>query len=211
MSGTKWCATIEMATAIAKAAAYTQGIDVQISVRLTEGSPQRPAAYLIYDSTKNSLNHLRIAFSLISPSTMTPEGLCFEGMFKKGWFKASTNEVDSYFLNISDGEPGMDGYNGRSAIQHTARIVNKMKTELDMQVLSFFLDRCDYPRKGDGANQPTNEEKMKQYQQLVQSFSSSNSGTQFKHMYGRDASVVDPGSALMIARELNKKFMTLAA
>ena len=57
----------------------------------------------------------------------------------------------------------------------------------------------------------TAEEKLQQYQKLVETFNGSSNGADFKRMYGRDASVVDPESALMIARELNKKFMTLAA
>ena len=209
MNGNKWLSTITMTTAIAKAAAYTQGIDVQVSFRVTEGSPERPTVYLVYDSTKNSLNHLRIAFILTGPSSMTPEGLCFEGMLKKGWFKASSKDMDSYFLNISDGAPGMLGYNGRAALQHTAQIVNRMKTELSMQVMSFFIENTNSHWEKDKAQ--TVEEKLQHYQSLVEKFNGSGQGADFKRMYGRDASVVDPGSALMIARELNKKFMTLAA
>ena len=210
MGGSKWLSTITMTTAIAKAAAYTQGIDVQVSFRVTEGSPERPTVYLVYDSTKNSLNHLRIAFILTGPSSMTPEGLCFEGMLKKGWFKASSNEMDSYFLNISDGAPGMLGYAGRAAVQHTAQIVNRMKAELDIKVLSFFIESTG-SRYEDRDKVKTAQEKLQQYQKLVETFNGSSSGADFKRMYGRDASVVDPESALMIARELNKKFMTLAA
>jgi hypothetical protein len=209
MGGRKWLSTITMTTAIAKAAAYTQGIDVQVSFRVTEGSPERPTVYLVYDSTKNSLNHLRIAFGLTGPCSMTPEGLCFEGMLKKGWFKASSNEMDSYFLNISDGAPGMSGYGGSAALCHTARIVNRMKAELSIQVLSFFIENTG--SRWDDDKEQTTEEKLQQYQSLVQTFNGSAQGRDFKQMYGRDASVVDPGSALMIARELNKKFMTLAA
>ena len=207
MNGRKWLSTLEMTAAIVKAAAYTQGISIQISIRVTSSNPERPTVYTVYDSRKNSLRHFAAVFTLFSPSSMTPEGLCFEAQFKKGMFMEATKDVDSYFLNISDGEPGCTGYQGQAAVQHTARIVNRMKSELNMKVLSFFIEST-YTSK---EKNQTSTERADAYAALVKEFNESSGGTKFKIMYGRDASVVDPSSALMIARELNKKFMTLAA
>lgn len=208
MNGRSWDSTLEMTAAIVKAAAYTQGINVQVSIRVTtHGSMERPAVYVVYDSRKNSLRHFAAVFTMFSPNSMTPEGLCFEAMLKKGIFMEATKDVDSYFLNISDGAPGCNGYGGNSALKHTAKIVSRMKNELDMKVLSFFIMGSSRSR----SKSETSTDRANAYAELVKQFDQSYNGTNFKTMYGRDASVVDSSNALMIARELNKRFMTLAA
>lgn len=207
MHGTKWESTLEMTAAIVKAAAYTQGITVQVSIRVTSSQPERPTVYNVYDSRKNSLRHFVAVFTMFTPGSMTPEGLCFEAMLKKGMFMEATKDVDSYFLNISDGAPGCNGYGGYSAVKHTAKIINRMKNELDMKVLSFFIENT-YSSKNE---KQALAQRAEAYMRLVEEFNGSSNGTNFKTMYGRDASVVDPSNAIMIARELNKKFMTLAA
>jgi len=189
MSGDKWEATLQMTVAICKAASYTQGVNVQVSIRVTEPSgSDAPVTCYIYDSRKNKLNHLTNLIKWVSPGSMTPEGLCFEGMYKKNLFVPGNSEMDSYILNISDGEPGCHQYHGSHAVNHTRYWVNKISTEHNIQTLSFFMAVGDYG-------------------QLVQQFNEGCSGRNFRHMYGKDAAVVDPASALGIAKELNKKFM----
>ena len=131
---------------------------------------------------------------------MTPEGLCFEAMIAKNMLVPSSSEMDSYFLNISDGEPGCSSYGGNSAELHTKRQVDKMRNELNIAVLSFFI-------QGGGSSVETEDEKLAAYAKLVTSFMSSGSGRAFRNMYGKDASVVDCNSAIQIAKELNKKFL----
>jgi len=188
MSGKKWESTIQMTMAIAKAATYTQNINVQVSIRST-GDREAPIVYYVYDSRKNKINQLITAFNRFSPCSMTPEGLCFEAMLKKGMLLASDNDLDSYILNISDGEPSCSGYSGSMAHQHTKRQVDKMRNELSISVLSFFLDSTT------------------DYSSLLESFANSHSGRAFKTMYGKDASAVDCNSTLQIAKELNNKFL----
>ena len=202
MSGTKWSSTIQMATAIAKAVSYTQNINVQISIRVTThgGSGDTPATLSVYDSRVNKFNHLVAVFNSFNPTSMTPEGLCFEAMIAKNMLVPSSSEMDSYFLNISDGEPGCSSYGGNSAELHTKRQVDKMRNELNIAVLSFFI-------QGGGSSVETEDEKLAAYAKLVTSFMSSGSGRAFRNMYGKDASVVDCNSAIQIAKELNKKFL----
>jgi hypothetical protein len=204
MNGSKWAATIQMTAAIAKAATYTQNINVQVSVRITTSVSRGdvPTTMLIYDSRRNKINQLVCAFKLISPLSMTPEGLCFESMYKKNYFVPSTSEMDSYLLNISDGEPGCTGYGGSSAVNHTRNIINKIKNDLNISVLSFFI------QKGSSSENTTAEERAEQYASMVNGFNHSYSGRAFRNMYGRDATVVDNNNAIQIARELNKKFLT---
>jgi len=193
MSGKKWASTVQMTMAIAKAATYTQNINIQVSIRCT-GDQDAPIVYYIYDSRKNKLNTLVSAFNSFCPMSMTPEGLCFEAMLKKNMLMESTSELDSYVLNISDGEPSCSGYSGYTAHQHTKRQVDKMRDQLNIAVLSFYIDSY-----GDD------------YSKLVESFESSYSGRNFKTMYGKDASVADCNSVLQIAKELNNKFLSKAS
>ena len=209
MSGDKWASTITMCMAIAKAASYTQNINIQVSVRVTKGSSGRgdiPCNLFVYDSRVNKLNQLVSFFKSFSPSSMTPEGLCLEAAFKKGLFIQSDRELDSYFLNISDGQPGCTGYNGRNAQNHTRNWVNRMRNELGISVISFFMEAGTNSRKKNDDDDVIDN--IRRYQQLVAQFDNSSAGRSFKNMYGRDASVVDPSNALHIAKELNKKFLS---
>lgn len=198
MGGEKWASTVQMTMAIAKAAAYTQGINVQVSIRVTNSSGRGdiPANIMAYDSRKNKLNHLVSVFKRFSPNSMTPEGLCFEAMIKKNQLTSGTSEMDSYFLNISDGAPGMNGYGGMTAVNHTARQITKMRNELDMKIISFYIE------SGYGSNDKD------AYTRLLDRFTSSSTGAAFRTMYGKDASVADCNSAIGIAKELNKKFLS---
>lgn len=200
MSGSKWGSCVSMTMAIAKAITYAQNIRLQVSIRATSND-QSPVIYTVYDSQKNKLSHLESVFASYRPCSSTPEGLCFEAMIKKNLLVPTSSEVDSYFLNISDGEPGMGGsrgkdYMGERAVMHTKSQVDILRNTLNMKVVSFFL--------ADSWGGTPQE----RYQNLIQNFEGRNAGKMFRTMYGKDASVVDPTSAMHIAKELNKKFLT---
>lgn len=219
MSGSKWAAAAQMTTAIAKAITYTQGISLQVDIRVTASSGRRgtdiPACLEIYNSKTNKLNHLVDTIKRFAPNSITPEGLCFEAMMKKGKLVDGTSDVDSYFLNLSDGEPSMGKYQGQLAHKHTKDQINKMRTVHNIQIMSFFITssetqpfaKCDpnYLTR----NKLTTPELYKAFQDKViqTNFTNSYAGKAFRVMYGKDAAVVDPNSAMGIAKELNKKFM----
>ena len=182
MSGTNWRNTVMMTAAIAKAITYTQNIEMQITVRTTSG--ENPLLAYIYDSRVNNLASLICALKMISPTGMTPEGLCFEAMIKQHKMIKGTNTLDSYFLNISDGEPCLSSYSGHGATTHTAKQIKTMQQQLDIKVLSFFINAHSTDLE------------------------SSRSGRDFKIMYGAGAALVDPNSAIEIAKEFNKKFLS---
>lgn len=194
MGGSNWNSAIQMTAAIAKAITYTQNINLQVSIRATSGSSRTdaPVVINIYDSRRNGLNHLTRALGDYVCGSNTPEGLCFEAMYKQNQLITGTNDLDSYFLNISDGMPGMNGYGGHEAIQHTAKWVNKMTNDHKIKLMSFFL-----------SDRYTDD-----MEALIKDFNNSWGGKAFRAMYGRDAAVVNPQSVMDIARELNKKFMT---
>lgn len=192
MDGKLWNSAIQMTAAIAKALTYTQNINLQVSIRATNNQSlknEAPVVLSIYDSKKNNIRHLTKALQNYNCGSMTPEGLCFEAMYKQNQLVSGTNDMDSYFLNISDGMPGMNNYGGYEAINHTAKWVNKMTNDHNIKVLSFFLAEGDY-------------------ESIQRSFNNSNTGEHFRKMYGKSAAVVNPDNVLDIARELNKKFMS---
>jgi len=187
MGGTNWSNTVKLTAAIAKAITYTTNVSMQVSIRVTSynSGPTMPVNYFIYDSRKNTLRELQLILGSFSPNGTTPEGLCFESMLKKGQLMRSDAEMDSYFVNLSDGGPGGVGtYQGETAKIHTRDQITKMRNELGMNILSYF---------------------MTQYG--GQDFSESNTGRFFQGMYGKAATQVQPDNAMQIAKTLNNLFM----
>lgn len=186
MSGSKWFNTLTMTTAIAKGLTFTSNVAMQISIRVTsQNGVMVPANYLIYDSRKNTLRELEVILGAFEPNGCTPEGLCFESMIKKNQLVRSNADIDSYFLNISDGGPGgVSNYQGETARLHTNAQVTKMRNEYGMGVLSYFV--TDY---------------------ATDNFESSGTGRMFIGMYGKAATAVKADNVMDIAKTLNKLFM----
>ena len=204
MGGAKWENTIRAVVAIAKALTYTQNINLQISLRYTDRS-DKPFIYTIYNSKKNKLAHLTRILSYMRPTNYTPEGLCFEAMYNQNQFIAGTSDLDSYFINFSDGQPCCSGYSGQDAGNHTKRWIDKLRTNLNMKVLSFYIHHKMLPATA------TAEERAKGLTEMQDSFNHSSDGKLFRLMYGKDATAIDPTSVMEIAKSLNKTFMAAKA
>jgi hypothetical protein len=186
MGGPKWINTVQMTVAICKAAEYIKNLSIQVNLRGTTGrSGEQPEVVHIYDTRKNKLNHLIKILSHYSPTSYTPEGLCFEAMIKKNNFIRSSNTMDSYFLNISDGMPGgVRGYEGSYAYDHTRKQMETLRKEYGINILSFFV--TDTGRD------------------VISS--------SFQHMYSvKDSKCVPADSVVEIARVLNEKFTNSAS
>ena len=189
MSGVKWEACVRLTAAIAKAAKYCQNIDVQVSIRVTTSSGEQAAlTLLVYDSKKNSLKHIYNILELFAPSNVTPEGICFESMIKQNILVAGSEQLDSYFLNISDGQPCMNSYGGNTALQHTKKQVDTMRSQMNMKIVSYFVSERDVDSV---------------------TFNDTQDGRAFTRMYGADAQCVDSKRVMEIAKSLNKKFLSL--
>ena len=186
MGGTNWKNTAKLTAAIAKAITYTQNVSMQVSIRVTtHDKGTLPVNYFIYDSRKNTIRELQVILGSFTPNGMTPEGLCFESMLKKNQLVKSDSEMDSYFVNLSDGGPGGVGnYSGETARIHTKAQIDKMRNELGMNILSYFMMESSYD-----------------------DFGSTSSGRMFQGMYGKAATQVQPDNALQIAKTLNNMFM----
>ena len=98
----------------------------------------------------------------------------------------TTDKMDSYFLNFSDGMPMYSNkevyYNGEEARLHTRDMVNKMR-KMGINILSYFISS----RWSDGGDD-TNLNR-------------------FKQMYGSDASQIDILSIPAVARTMNELFL----
>ena len=170
MSGDAWLSSLKTAIAIAKAATMTSSIDVVISLRGTAG--RSPLMWVIYDSKKDKLNVVKKFYGYLRPSAGTPEGLCFEAISKR-IIKDSIGK-DSYFINISDGEPGFNGYCGSSALEHTRMQVDKFRAA-GIKIQSYYISgECD------------------------------TAFNKFVKMYGKDSRLIDVNSLSVLAKSLNE-------
>lgn len=180
MNGRKFQSALTMATAIAKACEIVGGVRVRIDFRSTSygnGGQEIPEVLIAYDSRTDKTAKIRRTWKHLQTPGTTPEGLCFSAIQKL--MDQGNGQFDSYFINISDGEPyfsnGNISYGGTAATKHTAGEIKKMKQK-GIQVLGYFLD-------GAAQGEPS---------------------TQFKKMYGEDSKKVDPNSVMQIAKTMNE-------
>ena len=180
MGGSRWMNSIKMAAAIGKAVSMIDGLELQVSMRETDIGIDSPVISIIYDSRTNRLGHLTSLLNIYDCNSMTPEGLCLEAMLKKNLLTPSTEECDSYLINICDGAPGCGNYGGRNALNHTRKQVKRINNELGIKHVGFFFG----DDKGRGFSQ-------------------------FKEMYGGKESkaLPDASNATAIATHMNKELM----
>ena len=177
MGGVKWDQTMINVVALCKAVDMIQNLSIQVTFRTT--SNNLPYIVMAYDSRVDKFSKVKRMFGGLGPGGTTPEGLCFEAIMKN--FLPSTTDMDSYFLNLSDGEPYFHGqnfyYSGKEAANHTRKMV-KMLSGMGIKTLSYFI-------KGhyDG------------------------SSDLFKTMYGNGAQDIDVTNANQISKTMNKLFL----
>jgi hypothetical protein len=180
MGGQKWKQTMINAIALAKAVSMIGNLELQITFRYSDAN--LPVIVFAYDSRKDSFQKIKSLFPFLKESGTTPEGLTFEAIQKL--LVSSSNDLDSYFVNISDGEPCFSNsdiqYTGHHAAEHTKREVNKIR-ERGIGVLSYFV--TDY---GDGGS----------------------SRDRFRTMYGADSKFININSISEVTATLNKMFLT---
>lgn len=183
MSGQRIKNAIVCTTAIVKACQMARNINVQVSVRSTNKGHRNVLPYiaLVYDSRKDSFKWFCEVMSKMSTGNTTPEGLCFEAIMKN--FIPSNKDMDSYFLNFSDGEPCFEGngmhYSGDAAARHTARRIKQMR-ENGINILSYFIS-------SQGEN--------------------GRSWDIFKQCYGDGAKQIDPRNMMQVAKTMNEMFL----
>jgi hypothetical protein len=181
MCGKKWEKTMINTIALAKAVSMIQNLSMQISFRYTNES--LPVVLIAWDSRKESYQKIKSVFPYLDASGTTPEGLCFEAIQKL--LVPASNDIDSYFVNISDGEPCYSGksfnYSGDPAFEHTRKQVDKLRKD-GIVVLSYFVSDL---RNGKDTY----------------------SGHCFQKMYGKDARYIDINSVNEVSTTMNRMFL----
>lgn len=179
MSGNTWDKALTTTIAICKAASMVSNLDVQVTIRGIWGKK----AYICqsYDSRVDKFDKVKRLFPALKANGTTPEGLCYEATMKH--FVPTTKDVDSYFLNICDGEPNFseDGtnYHGDVALLHTRKMVKKIK-EQGVKVMAYYVADYDSDR----------------------------SKRNFKTMYGDDSRFININDIIPITKTLNELFLT---
>ena len=187
MGGDKWRKTMINVVALAKAVDMIPNLNIQISFRTTTG--ELPYIVLAYDSRVDKFVKVKQLFGYLGASGTTPEGLCFEAIMKQ--MVGSNSDVDSYFLNISDGEPYFHGkgmsYQGSGAAKHTRKMMKSIEG-MGIKVMSYYVTDSNYE---------------------VDEHSSS-SAKLFKECYGPAASYINVTNVNEVARTMNRLFMNKA-
>ena len=181
MNGDKWRKTMTNVVAICKAVDMISNLNVQVTFRCT--TDNKPYIVMAYDSRVDKFSKVKQMFPGLGPSGTTPEGLCFEAIQKE--FVPINNDLDSYFLNLSDGQPYFPGhhfyYGGERAERHTNKMV-KMIESMGIQTLSYFIS--DYEINEDSSD-----------------------ARAFKRMYGKAAKMIDVMNVNQITKTMNQLFL----
>ena len=179
MGGKKWEQTLTNVVALCKAVDMIQNLTIQVSFRTT--SQNTPYIVMAYDSRVDKFSKVKQMFGGLGPGGTTPEGLCFEAIMKN--FLPSNNDMDSYFLNLSDGDPYFAGrnfyYSGDTAADHTKKMVKQIEG-MGIKTLAYFIN---------------------------DSYSDSYSEKRFKKMYGKGAEMIDVTNVPQITKTMNKLFL----
>ncbi len=181
MGGSKWDKTMTNVVAICKAVDMIPNLQIQVTFRLTQDN--KPYIVMAYDSRVDKFSKVKNMFGGLGPSGTTPEGLCFEAIQKE--FVPINNDMDSYFLNISDGQPYFPGhgfyYGGESAERHTNKMV-KMIESMGIQTLAYFVTDWEIDVESSDARS-------------------------FKRMYGKGAKMIDVNNVNQITKTMNELFL----
>ena len=180
MNGDKWSKTLTNVVALCKAVDMIQNLSIQVSFRTT--SQNTPYIVMAYDSKVDKFSKVKKMFPCLNPGGTTPEGLCYEAIMKN--FLGSTNDMDSYFLNISDGEPYFGNssmyYSGHIAFNHTRKMVKQIES-MGIKTLSYYVET--WVKDG---GEPSEG---------------------FKTMYGKSAKLIDVTNVAQITKTINQLFL----
>jgi uncharacterized protein with von Willebrand factor type A (vWA) domain len=178
MGGQEWQQAMTNVVALCKATDMIPNLDIQVTFR--GDSDSKPYVVLAYDSRVDKFIKVKQLFPYLQPGGTTPESLCYEAIMK--YFVPSSNELDSYFVNISDGEPNFSNrenqYWGEPAVKHTRKMVNQLEG-MGVKVLSYFVS--DYQ-----------SERQKET---------------FRDMYGNGSTFIDVTNMNQVTKTMNQLFL----
>tara|TARA_R110002167_G_scaffold281137_2_gene486576 strand:- start:832 stop:2643 length:1812 start_codon:yes stop_codon:yes gene_type:complete len=188
MKGQKWTNTLINTIALGYISLNMDNIDLTISIRTSGGiglNNTVPLLILAFDSKKHTIDDLK-KLGYVESVGLTPEGICFEVL--KEYIPSSSYYLDSYLINMSDGYPMFrsqktHSYKGKPAIAHTSKVIRSIKNN-GVNILSYFITT------------DTTDIKLSELME------------DFRTMYGKSASFIDPQNIPEITKTLNKLFLT---
>ena len=183
MGGGKWDAALKTATALARACSMIENLRCVIDVRGQANGGRgssRALVWVVYDSKRDPISVVRTKFQGLYPGGSTPEGLCYDAIMKT--IIGNSRATDSFFVNISDGEPAFSGYHGHTAEEHTRKQIKKIQDN-GIKTISYFASDYDSNR-------------AKQ----------SSSWKAFERMYGKGAQCIDLNDFNQLSKTLNALF-----
>lgn len=149
-----WSSAIQFAAMFATASKAINNIHLVITTRSSFSSAgkvsynskydQVPYMMTIFDSKKHGINHIRKFFPRLQANSLTPEGLCFDGIMQETIRMAQN--TDAYFINICDGEPyiqysgngGSFDYSGKQARKHSRDQMKRMEAG-GIKFITYFI------------------------------------------------------------------------
>lgn len=150
-----WNSAIQFAAMFATASKSINNIHLVITTRSSFSSGGKRSSYYskydqvpymmtIFDSKKDNINHIRKLFPQLQANSLTPEGLCFDGIMKETLRMAQN--TDAYFINICDGEPylqfsgtgGSFDYSGDKARKHSREQMRRMEAG-GIKFITYFI------------------------------------------------------------------------
>jgi hypothetical protein len=190
MQGEKWNQVLINTIALGYVSLYMNNIDLTISIRTTGIDPnlssqteQIPLLILAFNSKKHTINDLKKLGHFIAKG-LTPEGMCLNAL--NDYIPKSSYYLDSYLINMSDGFPTFESsafkYKGKSAILDTTKAVNNIKRK-GVKILSYFIES------------PSSYIKSAE---LIKDF---------RTMYGKSATFIDPKNVNQVTKTLNNLFL----
>ena len=182
MDGEKWTKTMVNVVALAKAVDMIPNLQIQISFRTTQGNT--PYIVIAYNSKVDKFIKIKTLFPYLTSGGLTPEGLCFEAVLK--YMVSAGTDIDSYFVNISDGEPYFTDnkigilYQGEVASAHTRKMVDGI-SKMGIRVLSYYVSNGGVK---------------------------ASSADTFKKCYGKAATFINVTNMAEVSKTMNALFLT---
>jgi len=146
MSNEKWDKLQTFVISLIYAISNINSLDIKVTYRMTTINKNKkikdfrvkPVLLNVFNSNDN-FNNKKTLFSYLKTSGGSPEGILIDKLNVK---------PNSILINVSDGKPEFYDYDiyytGEEAINHTKKIINKLKQK-KVKLLSFFIgDNSDY-------------------------------------------------------------------
>ncbi len=190
MSGNKWWNTQTAVLAIAKACSMIQNVRVKVSYRYEANLGSGKDKLLLvdaYDSKRDKITHLANLVFAMKPINCTPDSLITKYQLNKKMITPGGPELNSYFINFSDGGPGSSvgnlTYGGRPAHDHIKKCRKEIES-MNVKVMSYYISEGTHS-------------------------SESNVIRQFKDDWGiQNAKQINVTDVLALAKTMNEMFLS---